>query len=55
MKESDMKDQMSPRYAGEARPKYIAPEIKYPSYQDFSNQGPASPEYSESRGYIEHR
>lgn len=53
--QSEMKLKTQARYEGEERPAYVMPKVKYPSYQDFANEGPAEPMYSESRGYIEHR
>lgn len=53
--QADMELQTQARYTGDAKPKYMEPEIKYPSYADYSNEGPANPEYSANRGYKEHR
>ncbi len=50
-----MKGQIQPNNTDDERPKYMEPKIKYPSYQDYANEGPASPCYSESRGYKEYR
>lgn len=55
MNQSEMYEQNQARNQDDERPKYIEPKIKYPSYEDFSNQGPAEPKYSQSRGYVEHR
>lgn len=54
--QAEMDEQTKPNYMGSGKPAYMEPTPVYPSYSDYSNEGPANPVYvANDRGYTEYR